>query len=132
RFLLEVSIGWHGCVVNFAREVEAIGEPGDERGVGIGLRAAQMMIDVKHSRGELEFVQEVQKADGVGSARHSDGDAPASGEHAVSVERASKFDTTYCKCVHARTTSSYIPPGSRTLRRGYSQLKIRYFPSSFR
>jgi hypothetical protein len=91
-FLLEVAGGRDGGVVEDERDAELRGQGGDEVGVRVGFGAAKVVIDVKDVGGEVEVVEEVEEADGVGATGDGDGDPAAGSEHGVTIESGLEAD----------------------------------------
>jgi hypothetical protein len=71
-------------------EVERRGQGANEIGVGAGGVAAQVVVDVEDTEGQIpaggEVAEDVEEADGIGAAGDGDGDAIAGREHAMALD----------------------------------------------
>ncbi len=63
-----------------------MGEFGHEGCIGIGIGAAEFVVDVEDGGGDSEFVQRVEQEDGIRAAGNGNTDAPAAGKHAVAFD----------------------------------------------
>src|ERR1035441_9280136 len=74
----------------FRSEVERGGQGANEIGVGAGGVAAQVVVDVEDTEGQIpaegEVAEDVEEADGIGAAGDGDGDAVAGREHAMALD----------------------------------------------
>lgn len=67
RFLFDVA-RCNGIVEDVHGQTEFPGEPAHEGFIGVGVSPAQRMVDVKNRCGDAEFVECMQKKDGIRAA----------------------------------------------------------------
>ncbi|PYQ47520.1 MAG: hypothetical protein DMF59_18625 [Acidobacteria bacterium] len=74
-------IGIERAVFDVKRHAEFVAQLADELLIGIRLRAAKMMIDVRRDDRQSDLVQREKKRRRIGSARHGDHHRPADAVH---------------------------------------------------